>query len=147
MRFDYRAFIKFGGLSGTGWLLDLAILTSLVHFGIPAMLSNFISSSTAALTVFLVSRYIVFQPGQGGLGRRVLFYFLYTLVVITLASIALSLVLAGLSEAVRLMDIQISRPLLAAIAKVVITPPQLLMNFFVARHTAEKQIAQARRDA
>ena len=140
MRFDLRAFLKFGGLSGAGWLLDLTILTSLVRAGIPALAANFASSSTAALTVFLVSRYLVFRRAEGGLGRRVLVYVLYTLVVITMASLALQGVLWALQRAAEALGIAAGRIWLAVLAKVVVTPPQLMLNFFVARHTAQRQI-------
>ena len=64
---DLTAFLKFGSLSGLGWLLDLAILLSLVGgLGAPAFAANIVSSSVAAMSVFLVSRSLIFRRGRGG---------------------------------------------------------------------------------
>ena len=50
------SFLKFGGLSGLGWLGDFLIFISLVLLlAVPPFWANCISSTVAALVVFLVS--------------------------------------------------------------------------------------------
>lgn len=136
------AFLKFGGLSGMGWLLDFALLLSMVGaFGVPPFVANVISSSIAALTVFLVSRRLIFDRGEGGLGTRIAVYLLYTLCLITAAAWVMTLiiqVLAGLAQANGYAP---SAAVLTACAKVLITPPQLLLNFLMSRHMSERTIA------
>ena len=136
------AFLKFGGLSGMGWLLDFALLLSMVGaFGVPPFVANVISSSTAALTVFLVSRRLIFDRSEGALGTRIAVYLLYTLCLITAAAWVMTLIiqlLAGLAQA---NFYALSPAILTACAKVLITPPQLLLNFLMSRHMSERTIA------
>ena len=137
-----RSFLKFAALSGTGWLADMAILLMLVKFAaMPASVANVISSSVAAVSVFLVSRHLVFDKAEGKLAGRVGLYFAYTLVVILLASVAMDFVSRYLLVLSRHFDIALSASVLAAIAKVIITPPQLLMNFLASRLLAESRLA------
>ena len=136
------AFLKCGGLSGMGWLLDLALLLSMVGaLGAPPFVANIVSSSTAALTVFLLSRRYIFDRSEGALGTRVAVYLLYTLCLITVAAGVMTViiqVLAGLAQANGYAP---SRAVLTACAKVLITPPQLLLNFLMSRHMSERAIA------
>ncbi len=136
------AFLKFGGLSGLGWLLDFALLLSMVGaLGVPPFVANVISSSTAALTVFLASRRFIFDRSEGALGTRIAVYLLYTLCLITAAAWVMTLiiqVLAGLAQANGYAP---SPAVLTACAKVLITPPQLLLNFLMSRHMSERTIA------
>ena len=136
------AFLKFGGLSGMGWLLDFALLMSMVGaLGVPPFAANVVSSSIAALTVFLVSRRFIFDRSEGALGTRVAVYLFYTLCLITAAAWAMTLiiqVLAGLAQA---NGYALSPAVLTACAKVLITPPQLLLNFLMSRYMSERAIA------
>ncbi len=136
------AFLKFGGLSGMGWLLDFALLLSMVvAFGVPPFVANVISSSIAALTVFLVSRRFIFDRSEGALGARIVVYLLYTLSLITVAAGVMTLIihlLAGLAQA---NGYDPAPAVLTACAKVLITPPQLLLNFLMSRHMSERAMA------
>ena len=136
------AFLKFGGLSGMGWLLDFALLLSMVGvLGVPPFAANVVSSSAAALTVFLLSRRLVFDRSEGALGTRIAVYLLYTLCLITVAAWVMTLiiqVLAGLAQANGYAP---PPAVLTACAKVLVTPPQLLLNFLMSRHMSERAIA------
>jgi putative flippase GtrA len=137
-----RSFLKFAALSGTGWLADLTLLLLLVKFAAtPASIANVISSSVAAVSVFLVSRHLVFSKAEGKLAGRVGLYFAYTLCVILLASVAMDFVSRYLVSWSAHMDIVVSASALAAVAKVIITPPQLFMNFLASRLLAESRLA------
>ena len=136
------AFLKFGGLSGMGWLLDFALLLSMVGgLAVPPFVANIISSSIAALTVFLVSRRLIFDRREGALGTRVAVYLLYTLCLITAAAGVMTVIiqlLAGLAQANGYAP---APAVLTACAKVLITPPQLLLNFLMSRHMSERAMA------
>ena len=132
------AFLKFGTLSGLGWLLDFAILVSLVALlGAPAFAANVVSSSVAAMSVFLISRRLIFTPGEGGLELRAAIYFVYTLAMIGIAASAMTLIVDALSALAAGRNLHPSATVLAAVAKVLVTPPLLILNFLMSRHTSE----------
>lgn len=136
------AFLKFGGLSGMGWLLDLTLLLSMVSgLGAPPFVANVLSSSTAALMVFLVSRRVIFDRSEGALGARIAVYLLYTLCLITAAAWAMTLIIGGLDGLAQAHGHDPSRAALTAAAKVLVTPPQLLLNFLMSRHMSERAMA------
>lgn len=120
----------------------MTLLLLLVKFaGMPASLANVISSSVAAVSVFLVSRHFVFDKAEGRLAGRVGLYFAYTLAVILIASVAMDYVGTYLLTLAQRMDWVVSASSMAAIAKVIITPPQLFMNFLASRLLAESRFA------
>ena len=136
------AFLKFGGLSGMGWLLDFALLLTMVGvLGAPPFLANVISSSTAALTVFLLSRRLIFERSEGALGTRIAVYLLYTLCLITVAAWVMTLIIHVLFGLAQANGYAPAPTVLAAAAKVLITPPQLLLNFLMSRTMSERTIA------
>ena len=135
------AFLKFGSLSGLGWLLDFAILISLVaFFGAPPFAANVVSSSVAAMSVFLISRKLIFTARDGGLEVRVAIYFAYTLAMIGVAAGAMTLIVDALRVLAVRWDWHPSLAVLTAMAKILVTPPLLIMNFLMSRHTSERKI-------
>ena len=95
------SFLKFGGLSGLGWLADACILLALVGLlGMAPFAANFISSSIAALSVFLLSRELVFNKASGRTALRIAAYLAYVVLVIAVASLMLDITLElGLGQA------------------------------------------------
>jgi len=135
------SFLKFGGLSGLGWLADACILLFLVSaFGMTPFAANFISSCIAALAVFLVSRELVFSKASGRTGLRVLGYLAYVLVLIGVASLMAQLISTWARELAEAHRIALSATVAAAVAKVLITPPQLVLNFLVSRAMSERKL-------
>ena len=135
-----RKFFQFAGLAGCGWLLDFGILLVLVRAaGVTPAVANVVSSLTAASTVFLVSRALVFDGPAGGVHVRLGLYVLYTLAVIFAASVVVGLVAARLGSPAGLLGVHLAgSTAAAAAAKVLVTPPQLLLNFFVSRYLSER---------
>jgi putative flippase GtrA len=128
----------FIGLSGLGWLLDISLLVLLVgRLGLQAFPASIASASVAALSVFLISRRFIFKGRRNALGTRVALYMGYSLCMILAAAAAIhGLVHLGRGAALGL-HWAVPASLLAACAKVVVTPPQLLANFHVARFMSE----------
>lgn len=129
-----KKFLRFGLLSGGGWLLDCTLLLAFASTqSIPVFAANFVSSSVAALTVFVVSRYVVFSSTESALAGRMAVYFVYTAGVIVLASV----VIGEVREVVRVttghLGVRLDSQATTFLAKVIITPPQLVANFFVSR--------------
>jgi putative flippase GtrA len=136
-----QSFLRFGVLSGGGWLLDAALLLLLSQaFGVPLAWANVISSITAALAVFTISRLLIFTPAVERPWLRTLMYASYTLAVIAVASAAIGPVAAGIQRAFGYFAFAPSAGAISFLAKVVITPPQLLANFFMARYLAERNL-------
>ncbi len=142
-------FLRFAGLSGLGWLLDVLLLLTLVHStSLSPAVANVVSSCTAALSVFLVSRLLVFDTASHYLLIRVVIYVFYVLVVIFVASFAIAALVQWLAPlfAQRMPPSWVGLAA-AGVAKVIVTPPQLLFNFLVARHLSERAATLRMRDA
>jgi putative flippase GtrA len=107
-----RDMVRFAALSGGCWCLDLSVLLALTHVaGWPIAPANVASSLVAAAVVYRCAHGRIHSGRQEGRLARLAFYLAYTGAVIMLASAAM----AGLS---------------------IVTPPQLLCNFFVSRAVA-----------
>jgi putative flippase GtrA len=138
----------FIGVSGLGWLLDISLLVLLVgRLGLQPFPASIASACTAALGVFLISRRFIFRGRRNALGARIALYMGYSICMILAAAAAIhGLVHWGRAAAIGL-HWSAPAPLLAACAKVVVTPPQLLANFHVARfmseHNLNRQVAKA----
>ncbi len=133
-------FIRFAGLSGIGWLVDVSLLVLLVWAGVPVFFANVVSSTTAALSVFLISRIVIFKGQQTALGARVAIYTLYTLCMILLAATALQEVVVLGAAFLAAHGVAVSSTSMAGIGKVIITPPQLILNFLVARFLSKREL-------
>ena len=134
-------FVKFGGISGLGWIADISILLCLVRLlGMPPLAANIISSVTAAIGVFLLSREMVFRKAEGRVGLRVAFYLAYTSTVICVASLCLQAIAAWLGAMAAANGIALSGIAGAAGAKVLVTPPQLILNFVMSRFLSERDM-------
>jgi putative flippase GtrA len=136
------SFVKFAGLSGLGWLLDACILIGLVSFAVLVPFqANIISSCTAALAVFLLSRELIFYKAPRAQLVRILSYLLYTVTVIFFASILLGALSAVLQPLAASLVGSWAATVAVAAAKVLVTPPQLLMNFLMSRFLSERRFA------
>jgi hypothetical protein len=96
--------------------------------------------------VFLISRRLVFNRAEGALLQRVALYFGYNLALILLASLAVGYLAPHLAALAARMNIDASSTAIAAAAKVLVTPPQLLMNFLASRLLSEAGLARQRHD-
>ncbi|MDQ3059745.1 MAG: GtrA family protein [Pseudomonadota bacterium] len=131
-------FLKFGALSGGGWLLDTGLLLALSqNFGMSLPAANFLSSSIAALSVYTLSRFVVFHASEGRHFFRTLIYFCYTCGVIVAASVLIGPMAWSVQRSADYLSISPTLMEVSFLAKVGITPPQLLANFFVSRYLME----------
>lgn len=118
--------------------MDSSLLLALSQsFGIALPVANFISSSTAALSVYGVSRFLVFDASRGQLLRKTLIYFGYTCGVIFAASALIGPIVWLLQRSTDYLAVTLTAAQISFLAKVGITPPQLLANFFVSRYLSE----------
>ena len=131
-------FAKFGGLSGLGWLADFCILLLLVsRANIPADRANLVSAGIAASSVFLISREKIFVKAKGWLLLRLVAYLGYTIIVIMIASQIIKLLVPDIRVLAASFNLTLTYALATAVAKIVVTPPTLILNFLVSRLLSE----------
>ena len=128
--------IKFVGLSGIGWLLDFGTYTIIGFFSENLFLNNTISSWVGVTFVFLFSTRMVFSNNSKiPLKVKYVIYLLYQCVLIYLISKLLSLVAAWIMTN---FTWQLIVKLAYLIAKVLVTPITMTLNFFVMKGIIEK---------
>lgn len=136
-----RSFLQFGVLSGGGWLLDCALLLLLSqNLGVSLSVANVVSSSVAAVSVFTVSRLFIFHPAVKRQILRTVMYACYTFGVIAAVSVVIEPVAWWANRAAHYLSFVPTTGQLSFIAKVLVTPPQLIANFFMARFLAQRKI-------
>lgn len=131
-----RQAARFIGLSGLGWLLDFTIYTLLSLRLSNLAMNNIISSLAGASFVFAFSTRFVFQDSHRiPLGWKYFIYIAYQLALIFLISELLAyingLIAAGFSAPLILR-------FSAVIAKIIVTPITMTINFFAMKCVIEK---------
>jgi len=137
-KLNFHKFIRFVGLSGIGWITDFVILIALVTFTtLQPYYANMISSCIAALGVFIASREGVFVKGKRNVYANVLIYLIYTLLVIMAASYLIASLSKYLMHTSIVMGLLLQPMWTVAIAKIVVTPFNMLLNFLVSKWLIE----------
>lgn len=128
--------LKFVGVSGIGWLIDVLIyltLSSIIKLNVD--ISNMISSLVGVSFVFLVStRKIFVNNSKINLKLKYIIYIVYQLILIYLAS----LTILALKNYLTSLDIKIVTKYVNIISKIIITPFTMLINFIVMKLLIEK---------
>lgn len=132
-----KHFIRFAVLSGGGWLLDCLLLLLLVQMGSGLGPSNFASSMVAGLTVFLLSRGLVFESPESPVLGGTLFYMIYQIFCILVVSMLIGPVAVSGREALEAFGIFPNVAWTSFLGKVLLTPPQLAANFLLSRYLVE----------
>jgi putative flippase GtrA len=125
---------NFGLIAGLGWIFDVFIFISILNFTkIPISGANILSSFFAASVVYIITHAFLYRSGRRSLGGRLTLYLLYTAAIILSMSVALDML-------ARVLAPNIGRSQALLMAKVLITPPQFLLNFMVSRYLASGMI-------
>ena len=134
-RLLYQA-IRFIGLSGIGWLLDFGTYIILGLFYDNHVLNNFISSWVGVTFVFIFATRKIFENNSKiPLFAKYLIYIAYQVVLITLVSKLLGIIDSAIvANASWDLIIRFS----GIIAKIIITPITMVLNFFVMKGVIEK---------
>ena len=131
----YQA-IRFIGLSGIGWLLDFGTYICLGFISSNLVINNFISSWVGVTFVFIFATRKVFQNNSRiPLGVKYLIYILYQIILITLVSKLLG---AIDSFIVSHIAWELVLKFSGILAKIIITPITMILNFFVMKGVIEK---------
>lgn len=128
--------IKFVGLSGIGWLLDFCTYMLLGFINENVVGNNVISSWIGVTFVFIFATRKVFQNNSKiSLKWKYLIYILYQVVLIFFISKLLGLVNDVI---VAYCQMELILKFSSIIAKIIITPITMVLNFFVMKGVIEK---------
>ncbi len=128
--------LGFIGLSGIGWILDFMTYTLLGFVSDKLFINNIISSLVGVTFVFIFATRKVFQNNSKiPLKWKYFIYVVYQLVLIFLISKLLSIIALFIVENI---DIAIVISLAGVIAKILVTPVTMILNFFVMKGIIEK---------
>lgn len=127
---------KFFGLSGIGWLLDFSVYTILGHFSDNLVLNNYISSWVGVTFVFIFATRKIFKNDSNiSIGWKYVIYLLYQAIMIFLMSKLLNVVNGILLS---VFTIAIIVRFSAILAKIIVTPISMVVNFIVMKCVIEK---------
>lgn len=111
------AIVKFGVVSGIGWLIDFGIMATLTHaLGVRPLWANIAGASVAVTFVFFTSIYRVFIAEHRFLIGKFLVYCLYQVAAVSAASWLIDYLTLRLE-----ID--------PVLAKVLVTPATFYANF------------------
>lgn len=128
--------IRFVGLSGIGWILDFCTYTVLDLMSPNLVLNNIISSWVGVTFVFTFATRKVFKNNSKiSLKLKYLIYLGYQLILI----FAISNLLGAINAAiVNNITIDLILKFSSIIAKILVTPITMVLNFFVMKGVIEK---------
>lgn len=127
---------KFIGLSGIGWLLDFCTYTVLGFISANLVLNNIISSWVGVTFVFVSATRKVFKNNSRiSLKWKYLIYILYQCVLIFFISKLLNVINTAIIENINIYLILKFSPI---IAKILVTPITMILNFFVMKGVIER---------
>lgn len=108
--------LKFGVISGLGWLIDFSLFYALVRLDVAPFLANLVGAGVAVTFVFFSSVKRVFQYEGHYLLAKLVAYICYQVVAVAIASAVIDLIARHTGVA----------PLLA---KILVTPFTFYANF------------------
>ena len=128
--------VRFVGLSGIGWILDFSTYIVLSHICENLVLDNFISSWVGVTFVFIFATRKIFENNSRiDLKWKYLIYIVYQVLLIFLVSKLLGLIDSFI---VSNISLAVVTRFSAIIAKILVTPITMILNFFVMKGLIEK---------
>lgn len=136
MRNLIKQALKFFGISGIGWLIDVMIYTILTNLlNIHITIANIFSSFVAVTFVFLTStRRLFINNSKINLKSKYIIYILYQVILVLTTSYLMSL----LKTALLGFDIAFITNNINLTVKIIITPITMCINFIVMKNLIEK---------
>ena len=136
MRKLFKQAVQFIGLSGIGWILDFLTYTLLGLVSDKLFINNVISSLVGVTFVFIFATRKVFQNSSKiALKWKYFIYVVYQFILIFLISKLLSFIALFIVDNI---DIALIVNFSAIIAKILVTPVTMILNFFVMKGIIEK---------
>ncbi len=136
-------FVPFASIAAIGWLIDCSLYLGLtLEADLAPFTANLFSSAIASALVFTTARQVLFQKAPLWGAPRLIAYVAYSLLVIVAASALIQLLSPRLSTL--LSSLSSANSVSTLLSKIIVTPPQLLLNFLVARKLSEASLAMGR---
>lgn len=114
--------IKFGMISGIGWLIDFSIFTLLCSAGVMPGYANGVAATVAVTFVYFSSLRPIFKYRGNYVFRKLLAYWAYQVLAVTAASFAVNFI----------ANLEVH----PVIAKVIVTPFTFVANYLFMRWLA-----------
>lgn len=129
--------IKFFGISGIGWLIDMVIFTALTNLEVNTILSNIISSLVAVTFVYFTSTKKIFinKNEKINLNKKYVVYIIYQVLMILASSTLIGLINKGI---ILYINYEIFLKYSKIIAKILVTPLTMICNFIFMKLLIEK---------
>jgi putative flippase GtrA len=128
--------VRFIGLSGIGWILDFSTYIVLSRICENLVLDNFIRSWVGVTFVFIFATRKIFENNSRiDLKWKYLIYIVYQVLLIFLVSKLLGLIDSFI---VSNISLAVVTRFSAIIAKILVTPITMILNFFVMKGLIEK---------
>jgi putative flippase GtrA len=126
--------------SGVGWLIDTAIYTILVALGLRVMVASIIGGLCGATFAFTTSHRLIFIGDGDRIPVKLVGYLVYSAALILAAGWIVERVTLILVDLIRLWGVDAPLATLAFVAKCLITPLLLTMNFVTTRRMLSRPI-------
>jgi len=129
--------IKFFGISGIGWLIDMVIFTTLTNLEVNTILSNIISSLVAVTFVYFTSTKKIFinKNEKINLNKKYVVYIIYQVLMILASSTLIGLINKGI---ILYINYEIFLKYSKIITKILVTPLTMICNFIFMKLLIEK---------
>ena len=128
---------KFFGVSGIGWIIDMCIFIILTSFSISEIIANILSAFVAITFVYCVSTRKLFinKNENFNLKKKYIMYIVYQIIIVSVASFAIGLLNKGILS---LLTIKIITNYSKIIAKILVTPFTMILNFLFMKFLIER---------
>ncbi len=128
--------LRFIGLSGIGWILDFFTYIGLGNISENLIINNIISSWVGVTFVFaFATRKVFTNKGSIPLRWKYVVYLLYQCVLIYFISRLLDILNSAITYYLQIGILLMLSPI---IAKILVTPVTMILNFFVMKGIIEK---------
>lgn len=131
-----KEILKFVGVSGIGWLIDTTIYLILSNIiNISVNISNMVSSLVGVSFVFIISTRKIFKNNTKiNIKIKYLIYIVYQIILI----VGISYILLILKDYILTLHIPIISKYVNIIAKILITPFTMIINYITTKLLIEK---------
>ncbi len=130
-----KQFFGFVGISGIGWIIDFLIYNILIYFNINIVIANFISSLFGVTFVFIFSTRKIFKnTGKFSIKTKCIIYLIYQIILI----LCVSKIMPSVKYLLVSFDINLITKYASMLAKILITPITMIINFIFMKYLIEK---------
>lgn len=136
MRKLFVQFLKFIGVSGIGWIIDMVLYVLLRIVSINLIINNFISSCAGVSFVFFFSTRFIFKVNTKlVLYLKYIIYLIYQIILIYIVSELLSYINNYVENILSILNLT---TLSFIVSKMFVTPITMVLNFIMMKVLTKK---------